>query len=179
MGDELLDRGALLELLGALADRLKVRGVRASVYVIGSAAISLVFDARRATRDIDSVVLEGRGPLMEEVQRLGRERGLPGSWLTEQAAMYVSRRSDDHKAMVFDHSNLVVAAASPEHLLAMKLQAARATDAADVCLLLGVLGIDSVGRASEVLDVVFPGTTLSDRARLLVEDILGSAPPSD
>ncbi len=126
MSDELLDREALLELLGALADRLRARGVRASVYVIGGAAISLVFDARRATRDIDSVVLEGHGPLMEEVQRLGRERGLPGSWLNEQAAMYVSRCRDDNKAVVFDHPNLVVAAASPEHLLAMKLQAARA-----------------------------------------------------
>jgi Nucleotidyltransferase of unknown function (DUF6036) len=176
MSDELLDREALLDLLGALADRLRARGVRASVYVIGGAAISLVFDARRATRDIDSVVLEGHGPLMEEVHRLGRERGLPGSWLNEQAAMYVSRRRDDNKAVVFDHSNLVVAAASPEHLLAMKLQAARATDAADVRLLLGVLGIDSVDRASDVLEVVFPGTEMSDRARLLVEDILGSAP---
>ena len=179
MSEQLLDREALLELLGALADRLKARGVRASVYVIGGAAISLVFDARRATRDIDSVVLEGHGPLMEEVQRLGRERGLPGSCLNEQAAMYVSRRRDDHKAVVFDHSNLVVAAASPEHLIAMKLQAARATDAADVRLLLGVLGIDSVGGASVVLEAVFPGTTMSDRARLLVEDILGSAPPPD
>lgn len=175
MSDELLDREALLELLGALADRLRARGVRASVYVIGGAAISLVFDARRATRDIDSVVLEGHGPLMEEVQRLGRERGLPGSWLNEQAAMYVSRCRDDNKAVVFDHPNLVVAAASPEHLLAMKLQAARATDAADISLLLGVLGISSVGGASDVLEVVFPGTTMSDRARLLVEDILGSA----
>ena len=60
----------------------------------------------------------------------------------------------------------------------MKLQAARATDAADVRLLLGVLGIHSVGRASDVLEVVFPGTEMSERARLLVEDILGSAPPS-
>ena len=91
MSDQLLDRDALLEPLDALAERLKERGVRASVYVIGGAAISLVFDARRATRDIDSVVLEGHGPLVEEVQRLGRERGLPGSWLNEQAATYVSR----------------------------------------------------------------------------------------
>ena len=58
MSDQLLDRDALLEPLDALAERLKERGVRASVYVIGGAAISLVFDARRATRDIDSVVLE-------------------------------------------------------------------------------------------------------------------------
>jgi hypothetical protein len=57
----------------------------------------------------------------------------------------------------------------------MKLQAARATDAADVRLLIGVLGIDSVGSAADVLEVVFPGTEMSDRARLLVEDILGSA----
>lgn len=179
MSDELLDRESLLELLGALADRLKARSVRASVYVIGGAAISLVFDARRATRDIDAVVLEGHGPLMEEVQRLGRERGLPGSWLNEQAAMYVSRRRDDHKAVVFDHPNLVVAAASPEHLLAMKVQAARASDAADVRLLLGVLGIETVDGASSALEAVFPGTMLSDRARLLVEDILGSPPPPD
>ena len=179
MNEQLLDREALLELLGALAGRLRTRGVRASVYVIRGAAISLVFDARRATRDMDSVVLEGHGPLMEEVQRLGREQGLPGSWLNEQAAMYVSRRRDDNKAVVFDHSNLVVAAASPEHLLAMKLQAARAADAADIRLLLGVLGIDSVGGASDVLEVVFPGTAMSDRARLLVEDVLTSAPPPE
>jgi Nucleotidyltransferase of unknown function (DUF6036) len=175
MSDELLDREALLELLGTLATRLKTRGVRASVYVIGGAAISLVFDSRCATRYIDAVVLDGDGPLMEEVQRLGRERGLPGSWLNEQAAMYVSRRNDEHKAVVFDHPNLAVAAASPEHLLAMKLRAARASDAADVRLLLGVLGIESVDGASGVLEDVFPDTTLSDRARLLVEDILGPA----
>lgn len=179
MTDGLLDRDALLELLGVLAARLKVRGARASVYVIGGAAISLVFDARRATRDIDSVVLEGHGPLMEEVQRLGRERGLPGSWLNEQAAMYVSRQRDDHKAVVFDHANLVVAAASPEHLLAMKLQAARASDAADIRLLLSVLGIDNIPGAAGVLENVFPGTTMSNRARLLVEDILGSTPSAD
>jgi hypothetical protein len=111
---------------------------------------------------------------MDEVRALGRERGLPGSWLNEQASMYVSKLSDDNKAVVFDHPNLIVAAASAEHLLAMKMQAARLTDAEDLRLLLGVLGISEVAGALQVHETVFPGVAVSDRARLLLEDILNA-----
>jgi predicted nucleotidyltransferase len=172
MSSPLFDRAGLLELLTALAERLQVRGVRANIYVVGGAAISLVFDARRATRDVDSVVLSGHGPLMDEVRALGRERGLPGTWLNEQATMYVSKLSDDNKAVVFDHPALIVAAASAEHLLAMKMQAARLTDADDLRLLLRVLGISEVSGALEVHETVFPSVAISDRAQLLLEDIL-------
>lgn len=49
----------LVALFDELAGRLRQRGVHASIYVVGGAAISMSFDARRATRDIDaSVVVE-------------------------------------------------------------------------------------------------------------------------
>ncbi len=115
---------------------------------------------------------------MDEVRALGRERGLPGSWLNEQASMYVSKLSDENKAVVFDHPYLIVAAASAEHLLAMKMQASRLADAGDLRLLLGVLGITEVEGALQVHETVFPGVTVSDRARLLLEDVLNTAPPA-
>lgn len=169
---ELLDREAILRLFTELADRLRRRGVRANVYVFGGAAIALLFDDRRVTRDIDTVVLEGHGRLIEEVRSMARERGLPSTWLNEQAAMYVSRQSDNKQATVFDHPNLQVAAASAEHLLAMKLVAARQSDAADIALLLKALDLNTVAAAEAVLRQVFPDRPLSDRARLVVEDLL-------
>jgi hypothetical protein len=138
--------------------------------------ISLVFDARRTSRDIDSVVLEGHGPLMEVVGEIGRERGLPSTWLNEPATMYVSQRNDTGAVPVFDHSALTVMAASADHLLAMKLLASRATDADDLRMLLEVLGLRDAHQVQEVLKRVFPDAELSDRARLLLGDVLQTMP---
>lgn len=151
---------------------MRLRDVRARVYIVGGAAISLQFDARRATRDIDAVVLVGHGPLMDEVRAIARQRGLPSTWLNEQAAMYVSTRSDPAPATVFDHPYLTVASASAEHPLAMKLAAARGSDIADIRFLMGRCEIGTTGGAEELYGRVFVGERLSDRARLLVEDLL-------
>lgn len=140
----LLTRAELRGLLADLAARLECQGVRASIYVVGGAAMALVFDDRRSTRDVDSVILEGRGPLTEEVRAIGRERGLPGSWLNDQAAMYVSMRPDPGRQIVFDHPNLSVSTASAERLLAMKLIAARGSDVDDIRTLLMATGLTSV-----------------------------------
>ena len=45
-----LDRDALIELLDDLAKRLRRRGVRAHVYVMGGAAMTLAFARERTTR---------------------------------------------------------------------------------------------------------------------------------
>jgi predicted nucleotidyltransferase len=172
MMSELFDRHAITALLEDLARRLERRGVRASIYIVGGAAISLVYDARRSTRDVDSVVIAGHGPLIDEVRAIARERNLPTTWLNEQASVYVSRHDDPGRTRVFDHPYLSVAAASAEHLLAMKLLAARASDVDDLRLLLGVLGITNVEGATRILSTVFPDEPMSDRARLLVEDLL-------
>jgi len=111
----LSSRSELVELFEALASRLAARGVTASVYVVRGAAISMTFDARRATRDIDAVVLDGHGALMDEVRRLASERGLPTTWLNEQATAYVSRQPDSSASIVFDRPGLKVALRLPRH----------------------------------------------------------------
>jgi hypothetical protein len=177
--DRLLDRAALLGLLRELGSRLERRGVRANIYVVGGAAMSLSFDARRATRDIDAVVLEGHGVLMDEVRAMGRLHDLPSTWLNEQAVMYVSRRADPKPSPVFDHPYLTVSAASAEHLLAMKLAASRGGDVGDIRLLLTACGCSSVDDASVIYSRVFDGDHLSDKAILIVEDLLGEDASGD
>ncbi|MCY4073857.1 MAG: DUF6036 family nucleotidyltransferase [Acidobacteria bacterium] len=70
-----LGREELVELFEELSAELGRRGARAHVYVFGGAAMSVAFDRRRTTVDIDVRVDSGREKLMEAVgRRHGCER---------------------------------------------------------------------------------------------------------
>src|SRR5512135_3460868 len=50
-----MDRTEILAALRALGLRLHEKGIVGDLYVVGGAAITLAFDDRRATRDVDAV----------------------------------------------------------------------------------------------------------------------------
>jgi predicted nucleotidyltransferase len=147
--DPLLDRGAIQEAFRRLGERLARRGVVADIYVIGGAAMALAYDSRRSTRDIDAV-FQPHGVVLEEARAVAVELGLPPWWLNEQASVYVAPGGDASAPHVFDHPGLRVSVASPEHLLAMKVLAARRRDAEDISHLVKHLGLSST---AEVLAV--------------------------
>jgi len=64
-----------------------------------------------------------------------------------------------------------VQAASPEHLLAMKVPAARRRDTGDIAFLIQRLGLASVREVLALCSEVFPEEPVPDRARLILEDI--------
>ncbi len=169
-GEPLLDRSQIQELFRQLADRLQKRGVVGELYVIGGAAMALAYDARRATRDI-AAVFERHGVVHEEALALAEEVGLPRWWLNDQASVYVASGGDAEAPRSFDHPNLRVMTASPEHLLAMKAIAARRRDLGDLRLLADRLGLTSSDQVLDLCRRVFPDEDLPDRARLLLEDL--------
>jgi hypothetical protein len=104
----------------------------------GGAAMVLAFDARAATRDVDAL-FEPDGPVLEAAREVAGEIDLPRSWLHNQASSYVSGRAG-RGTPVYDHPNLRVMTTPAEHLLAMKVRAARSVrDADDIRLLLQIL----------------------------------------
>ncbi len=142
----------------------------ADVYVFGGAAMALAYDARRATRDIDAV-FQPHGVVLEEAHAVADELGLPHWWLNEQASVYVAPGGDAAAPKVFDHPGLRVSAASPEHLLAMKVLAARRRDADDIRFLVKHLQLTSVEQVLAICSEVFTDEGVPDRARLVLEDI--------
>jgi hypothetical protein len=169
-GDPLLDRAAIEDAFRRLGDRLSSRGIVADLYIFGGAAMALAYDARRATRDIDAV-FQPHGVVLEEAAAVARDLGLPQWWLNEQASVYVAPGGDPAAPRVFDHPGLRVSAASPEHLLAMKVLAARRRDADDIRLLVGHLGLTTVEEVLAVCAEVFPDEEVPARARLVLEDV--------
>jgi len=58
----LLDKADIERALRRLGERLDRRGIVADLYVFGGAAMALAYDARRATRDIDALMIPHGGP---------------------------------------------------------------------------------------------------------------------
>jgi hypothetical protein len=77
-------------------------------------------------------VFHPHGIVLDEARTVARDLGLPHRWLNEQASAYVAPGGDPAARRIFDHPGLRVSAASPEHLLAMKVIAARRRDADDI-----------------------------------------------
>ncbi len=171
--DPLLDRAAIEHAFRRLGERLSRRGMTADVYVIGGAALAMAYDARRATRDIDAV-FQPHGAVLEEAWAVADELGLPRWWLNDQASAYVARGGDSHAPRVFEHPGLRVSAASAEHLLAMKVLAARRRDVDDIRFLVDRLGLTTVDEILALCADVFPEEPVPDRARLVLEDALVS-----
>jgi hypothetical protein len=170
--DPLLDRTAIEDAFRRLGDRLARRGVVADLYVFGGAAMALAYDGRRSTRDIDAV-FQPHGVVLDEARVVADELGLPQWWLNEQASAYVAPGGDANAPRVFDHPGLRVSAASPEHLLAMKVLAARRRDADDIRFLVKHLSLTTVDDVLALCADVFPDEEVPARARLVLEDAFG------
>ncbi len=175
MSEPLLDRDLLKRAFTLLAERLARRGVVGEIHVVGGAAMVLAFKARAATRDVDAL-FEPDGHVLDAAREVADQLGLPRSWLKNQASSYVSGRAG-RGTPVFDHANLRVMTTPPEHLLAMKVRAARAArDTDDLRLLLGHLSLRTLTQVEEVVARYFPDEPLSNRSRMLLEDLLGEQP---
>ncbi|OHU12837.1 hypothetical protein BKG75_17650 [Mycobacteroides chelonae] len=74
---------------------------------------------------------------------------------------------------MFDHPHLQVMATPAEHLLAMKVLAARAVrDTDDALILLQHLNIRTADEVWEIVGRYFTDTMISDRSRLFVDEII-------
>lgn len=135
----------------------------------------IAFDSRAATRDVDALFTPDTA-VREAALVVAGELDLPRSWLNNQASSYLSGRAG-RGTPVFDRPNLRVMTTPTEHLLAMKVRAARAArDSDDLRLLLGALSMESMAQVEEAVGRYFPDEPLSSRSRDLLEDLLNERP---
>ncbi len=172
MNDRLLDQKLLRRAFELLAVHLMRRGVVGEVHVFGGAAMVLAFNSRQATRDVDAVFAPDTH-VLESAHEVAAELRLPKSWLNNQASSYVSGVAG-RGTPVFDHPNLRVMVTPTEHLLAMKVRAARAVrDADDIRVLVRELQITRVVQVVKIVKKYFADEPLSARSHELIKEILG------
>ena len=163
--------------LSELAERLSEKRAQGRLYIAGGAAMALAYDSEKLTRDIDAAITHGHSAVIDSVRQIARSRGWPSTWLNEQATPYMPKVPDRHGQVVFDHPALKVVAASPEHMLAMKVRAARSSDVADTRRLLDTTGLSHTEEVMTLVESVFPGESLGPRQRRWLEDLLDDPTP--
>ena len=151
-----LDRDRLGRLLDELNDRLRRANVRASLYLVGGAAMLLAYGRTRATSDVDVRIDAANEAVTAAVADVAAEHGLEYDWLKPARCRLYPQGSGSPGADALQHANLVITGASAEHLLAMKLEAGRRTDVDDIRMLLDRLGIDEPEEAARIHAHLFP-----------------------
>ncbi len=164
-------RGLLQELEVELASKNQ----SADIYLVGGAAIALSFDSERTTRDLDAVFVP-TAEVRSAVAALAKKHDLSEDWLNDAAKGFIPPRIDANEQVLFETENLRVCVASAEHLLAMKIAAARVeSDRDDIAMLLGILKISSVDEAIEFArQVLGSNYPIPPRAQYLIQEILDS-----
>jgi hypothetical protein len=164
-----VDRDEIVRLLHELGRRLAARGLVGELYVVGGAAIALLLDARRSTRDIDAA-FEPKREIYEVAGAMSEELDLPAGWLNDAVKGFLAG-GDPEAVPVLDAPGLRCSVASPRILLAMKVLAHRVgEDEDDVRLLASVLALSSAEEVLELAEDVY-GDRLDVAARFFVEQI--------
>jgi len=154
-----LDAEKMRELLAQLDERLKARGVKASVYVVGGAAMALEYGRAELTPDIDAIV--SHKAVFEESRILAAEHGLPEAWLNSNAQGWVPPRPDWAQRRP-TQPGLTIYVAPAEHVLAMKLIAQRRKDRPDIRILVEHCGMvdTSAEEWADFLEEIYSGEDL-------------------
>ncbi|MCL1801075.1 MAG: nucleotidyltransferase [Promicromonosporaceae bacterium] len=170
-----LDKALINTLLAQLGLLLSDRGVEAELYLVGGAAMALVYDDRRTTSDIDAI-FSPRDIVVEAVAELAAEHGLPQDWLSDAVAFYLLPVPDANPRVLWQCQGVTISVASPEYLLAMKALVSRKSpsDLEDAALIAAELGLLDEREIEQVVRRYSPGGHFGAQ-ELWFEDIASRA----
>lgn len=161
--------------LHLLAAKLQHRNLIGHVHVVDGKARLLAYEARTITCNADAIFAPNR-PIVDTIHEIAHENHWPLTWLHNHAGSYTARNLGEGM-MVFDHPHLQVMAIPAEHLLAMKVLAAR--DASDAIVLLRRMNIRTAEAVWKIVDRFLAASMISDRSRTFVDDIIAGEPTTE
>ena len=128
----LMDKGLLLQIFAYLNERLKENQLHLEITIYGGTVMTMVYDGRPATRDIDCVFGEVNSVLLKNLLDMTRYAfDLSDNWINEQIKEPLRHLQKEDKETYRAYSNLTILKPRAEQLLAMKVLAARSEPAKD------------------------------------------------
>ena len=159
------------ELFLALDAELCARDVVGEVGLCGGAVMWLVFEARKATKDVDAI-FQPTAAVREAARRVAGTLGAPEDWLNDAAKGFF--HANLPRQAVLDLPNLRVWAPTADYMLAMKCVAARfdSHDLEDVQFLIEHLGLGSPEQVFTTIKTYYPRRLVPAKAQFLVEELM-------
>lgn len=163
----LMDKDKLMEIFSYLNERLRENQLQLEITVYGGSVMTMVYDGRPATKDIDCIFSETNLKLLENILNLTKSAfGLSEGWINEEIKEPLKSILKEDKLVFKSYSNLKILKPKAEQLLAMKILAARpepAMDFLDANILCRDLNIESKEKLLEVVSTYVPRSLLGER----------------
>ncbi|AWB94715.1 hypothetical protein DCE93_02780 [Agromyces badenianii] len=175
------DRDGLEQGLRQLIPKLRTRGGRSGLRIVGGAALALRYFDRESTVDIDAHPIGDAKQVLAAGRAVSLENGWPDDWLNDLAAGFIPEYGATRVEWetIYDDGEVVIQVASAEAMLVMKLRANRpGRDDTDIAKLMALCGIASVSEAEELYESYYAGEVLPDRAIRMVTHILAVGIPA-
>ncbi|MBI4051101.1 MAG: hypothetical protein HY400_01200 [Elusimicrobia bacterium] len=155
---------------------LKKMRVVGEVGICGGAVMCLVFNARRATKDIDAIFMPTR-EIRKAAKAVAGRFGLPEDWLNDAAKGYF--HMDPPREDVLNLSHLRIWAPRAEYMLAMKCVSARfdTHDRDDVLFLIKYLKFRNPASVFSLIEKYYPHKMVPAKTQFLVEEIFQKGKP--
>ena len=167
----MLDRKLILRLFKALDAELGAAGVVGEAVICGGAVMCLVFQARKATKDIGAVFAPTR-EMRRAAKAVAVRFKLPADWLNDAAKGFFG--ADPPRDQVLNLPHLRVFAPRADYMLAMKCVSARfdSHDRGDVVFLIHLLGLKTPAEVFSAIETYYPSRLIPAKTRFLVEELL-------
>ncbi|NLY70598.1 MAG: ABC transporter substrate-binding protein [Clostridiales bacterium] len=163
----LIDRDKLLKIFDFLNQRLKENCLQLEITVYGGSIMTMVYDNRPATKDIDCVFSETNSKLLNNILDLTKFTfNLSDNWINEEIKEPLKSLLKEEKETYKVYSNLKILKPKAEQLLAMKVLAARpepAKDFIDAYILCKDLNITTKTELLNIISDYIPLTLLGER----------------
>ena len=156
-----------LDIFQYLNERLKENQLQLEITIYGGSIMTLVYDNRPATKDIDCVFSETNYKLLDNILDLTKFAfNLSNDWINEDIKEPLKSILKEDKETYRVYSNLKILKPKVEQLLAMKILAARpepAKDFVDAYILCKDLNIDTKDKLMNIVATYIPLTILGER----------------
>lgn len=171
--NRLMDREELLEIFDYLNKQLAENQLVLELTVYGGAIMTLVYDNRPATKDIDCVFSSSNEDLLNNILELTKFTfNLPTKWINEDIKEPLKSLLREDKETFRLYSNLRILKPIPEQLLAMKVLAARAEpskDFIDAYILCKDLNIETKEELFNVCSKYIPLNLIGERQMKFIQ----------
>lgn len=175
MGKKEIERA--LSMLGEIACR---KNMLVDLAVYGGSALSVAFDIREATRDVDAVFEKEKTFIREASIEVAEKMGLDEDWINDAVKPYLSALNEDETVLFKSYPSesnvgLRVFIPTPDYMLAMKCIDIRTSptdkDIDDVKNLISVCSIKSVDEALDVVNSFYPAKLIQPKTMFALEEI--------
>ncbi len=163
----LIDKKKALEIFSYLNERLKENQLQLEITIYGGVVMTIVYDNRPATKDIDCIFSETNLKLLENILKLTqRAFNLSSDWINEEIKEPLKYILKEDKETFKVYSNLKILKPKAEQFLAIKILAARAEptkDFVDAYLLCKELKVTTRERLMDIVLKYIPVTLIAER----------------